>query len=200
MLRCFFLAGIGRSGNSQITATELRQTGRGAEASKAGAGRDGSLMRSFCTRSSGSGRSRGFLGTHANDLICPADVRRGRVRAMQRQQRPFRGPEQLDRPAFGQFGPVRRQGASARAHAKTASEHLAPFPIPRTYLGVRKQTGLGRHVRPSPAVSHAIPRPCTCASWIHAHGAGINQILMQIRDYPPVVRMCRRYGSCQSAF
>ncbi len=55
-------------------------------------------------------------------------------------------------------------GVSARMHAKTASEHLAPF----SCLDVRKTKDPAAISPPGPSASaDALPRPCTCGISIH---------------------------------
>ena len=53
-----------------------------------------------------------------------------RLSSLWRRLRFPRGPGQLDRSGLRtNFVRVRRQGLPARAHAKTASAHLTPFPL-----------------------------------------------------------------------
>lgn len=81
-------------------------------------------------------------------------------------------------------------GASARMHARTASEHLTPFPISqlRSY-SLENKTGSGCYGIQIPwsAFADAVPRLRTCGVSIYVPTQKDNDILMEIGTGPQSV-------------
>lgn len=97
---------------------------------------------------------------------------------------------------FGRYLIRKASGCAARHNAKTASEHLAPFPFVHIISPKRNGARLPKHR--APPSEYALPRPCTCVVSIQLPSAKINyiswSILRKLQDIRHGPRYCGQRG------